>query len=243
MRTSDLPARLASSPAIASGRSRGPLPVRPCRGRTLRAAPTGGRAGGVRPRRAVHSSRRPAPRATGGGPGGRDRRTAARDGHLAVRPARRDPAPGTWPRPARWPAACRPAGRTPARPRPSCPLTARRRDRPHRPGPRTAGRPRRRRPPGPSRRPAAPAAAPGRPAHREHPGVPRWLPGTAPAGTGQAAWPPGPPPPPGHARSCPAPPAVHGRPALARARRSAWAHPVQAHPGPGRRWPGQGPDR
>ena len=45
-------------------------------------------------------------------------------------------------------------------------------------------RPRTRRPPRPSDQRAVPAAAPGRPAHREHPGVPGWWPGTAPAALG-----------------------------------------------------------
>ena len=53
-------------------------------------------------------------------PGGPDRRTAARDGRPAARPAQPGPGPGTWPRPVRWPGGCRPAGRTSARPRPSC---------------------------------------------------------------------------------------------------------------------------
>ena len=100
-------------------------------------------------------------------PGGPDRRTAARDGRPAARPAQPGPGPGTWPRPVRWPGGCRPAGRTSARPRPRCAPTVRRQGWPRRPGPRTAGRPRTRRPPRPSHRPAVPAAAPGRPAHRE----------------------------------------------------------------------------
>ena len=96
-------------------------PVRPRQGRILRAAPTAGPAAAVRPHRAAHSSRTPAPQGSGAVPAGRRRRPAAPGGPPGGPRAARARAPGTGPRPARWPAACRPAGSTPRRSRPRCP--------------------------------------------------------------------------------------------------------------------------
>ena len=167
-------------PAAPAARRR--RPVRPPRGRIRRAAPTAGPAAAVRPHRAGHSSRTPAPRGSGAVPAGPRRRTAAPGGPPAGPRAARARAPGTGPRPARWPAACRPAGSTPRRSRPRCLRSARTRGSPRGPGSRTGCRPRTRRPHRPNRLPAVPAAARGRRIRRARPGVPCWWSGCGPGG-------------------------------------------------------------
>ena len=212
-----------------------------CRGRSLRAAPTGGRAGGVRPRRAAHGSTRSAPRATGapGGPGPPDR---TRDGRPAVRPAQRGLEPGTSAAassmargmPSSWAHTCATAAELSADSS-KAGLAA-----PARAG--TAPRPRtRRRPPRPSRRPAPRRHREDQltgdiqafPAGGQEPHPQDWASSVAirPAVAPRTVLAVG-----------PGPPAVTVGERGPRSPARGWRS-VRAYPGPARRWPGPGPDR
>ena len=171
-------------PARPGRRTRTPPRRRP--GRSRRRTPTGAPAAPARRRSAANRTSRRSPAGSAGVPArcGCPRSaagTAGPAGHAA------QPATSTaaGPRPARWPAASRPAAGTPTPPagRPARPRTGRRRA--PGPGPRTAPPHRRTRAPGdrPRRARAATATAPGRWSPRRCPAARGWWPADAPAGS------------------------------------------------------------